>query len=228
MNTGNHIPRLKYYFVAFIDILGFSRMVRKDCDGPPTSIFFLPKLFDMYQSILPKEGTNESISVTQFSDSVVLSQLYAKNSFNDFANNVINFQHSLLIHGVLCRGGLSFGKHYERSNFLFSEGLIKAYRIENEEAIYPRIVIDSDLVDLLSPDGALPHQLIIQEADGACFLDYLSAGNSEQNFEAVYNLTVDWEKKSVRIREKLRWLREYCCFCHPDIDRLGVERFQRL
>ena len=228
MNSGDRSPSLTYHFVAFVDILGFSQMVEKDCSGPPTGILYLPKLLDLYESISNSEGVRRGISITQFSDSIVLSKQFSQDGFRVFAENVISFQHSLLINGVLCRGGISYGKHYERSNFLFSEALIKAYRIESEQAGYPRIVIDSDLIDLLSPNGSFPSEIIIQEADGANFLDYLSAGDVEENLKAVQILTVDWGKKPVRVREKLRWLREYFSFYYPDKSGLIVSRFQRI
>ena len=221
-------PRLEYYFVTFIDILGFSNMVEKDCNGPPDNVYFLPKLIDLYESMQKNRNDAGGLSFTQFSDSIVLSQRYSAEGFRDFAEQVISFQHTLLIQGVLCRGGLSYGKHYERANLLFSEALIKAYELENQQARYPRIVIDNDLIDLLSPRGMVPSPIIVREADGALFLDYLALGTVEQNHTAVQALTVGWEQMSINIREKLRWLREYFSFHYPENNDLSIDRFKRI
>jgi hypothetical protein len=167
------------------------------------------------------------MSITQFSDSIVLAQRYSSKGFLQFTNQVITFQRSLLVDGILCRGGLSYGKHYEEANFIFSEALIKAYRIESERANYPRIVIDDDLMDLLAPTGNISETPIIREADGASFLDYLRDCSREQTFEAIKAVTDGWETKSVRVREKLRWLRDYFSFSFPDVEDLHVQRFQR-
>lgn len=219
---------LAYHFVTFIDILGFSAMVETDCNGPPDGVYFLPKLLALYESVQRNRNDRSGLSLTQFSDSIVLAQPYSPGGFGDFARQIIIFQHSLLTQGVLCRGGLSFGKHYEQANFLFSEALIKAYLLESEQASYPRIIIDDDLIDLLSPQGVLPSGIIVREADGGIFLDYLAAGTAEQNLTAVRTLTVGWEQKPINIREKLRWLREYFSFSHPQISDLSVDRFKRI
>lgn len=218
---------LNYHYVAFIDILGFSSMVQSDCDGPQSEILFLPKLLEAYDRATNEAQQNASMTVKQFSDAVVLAQLYSPDAFSQFINQVIAFQLSLLIDGVLCRGGVSYGKHYEKANFVFSDALIKAYRIESARANYPRIVVDDDLMDLLTPTGVVRSASIVREADGSRFLDYLRNCNRDQGLEAIRALTDGWEAEPVRVREKLRWLREYFSFSFPGFGDLDVRRFKR-
>jgi hypothetical protein len=49
-------------------------------------------------------------------------------------------------YGVFIRGSIVKGNLYTNKNFLFGNGLISAYEIENELAVYPRIIVEYGLV----------------------------------------------------------------------------------
>ena len=68
------------------------------------------------------------------------------------------------------RGAITCGKLYYNHDIglLFGTGLVKAYHLENEIAIFPRIVIDEPF----RPDGLVIG--IARGHDGIGFLDYLS------------------------------------------------------
>lgn len=53
----------------------------------------------------------------------------------------------LSLYGILIRGSVVNGMVYMGEKFIYGEGLIKAYEIENSIAIFPRIVIDSQLIN---------------------------------------------------------------------------------
>lgn len=93
--------------------------------------------------------------------------------------------------GIACRGGLEIGiaTNFPRVG-LYGPALYKAYRLENDIAQYPRIVVGQDLVDYLeesikdsrdSREAALRRvcattcrSLISEDTDGAFILDYAS------------------------------------------------------
>lgn len=62
---------------------------------------------------------------------------------------ISNYQYSLLSKGVLCRVGMSYRKHFSTEDFLFSNGMIEAYRLDSAVAITPRVIISSELLDLV-------------------------------------------------------------------------------
>ena len=74
--------------------------------------------------------------------------------------------------GFLCRGGVAVNKHYNLSSFVFSPALIEAYRVESEKAIYPRVVISEDVIDLVFPEKNYP-PTICKEYDGLYFINFL-------------------------------------------------------
>jgi hypothetical protein len=50
---------------------------------------------------------------------------------------------AFISNGFICRGGIAYGDvHYEEERSLFFEPAVnRAYQIENEEVIYPRMLL---------------------------------------------------------------------------------------
>ena len=108
---------------------------------------------------------------------------------------------------------------------IFSEGLIKAYELE-QRAIYPRIIIDKDLIDQIKKDsdsyfpiyiGFKKQDFLIQSPDGQFFIDYLSLLYEEgmEHIESLHNHkksiidNVNKNLVNIKILEKYRWIAEY-------------------
>ena len=77
--------------------------------------------------------------------------------------------------GILIRGGLCIKECYVDEEFIFGPGLIQSYRLESEIAVFPRILIDDELVQL-PLGGHLWGPAIRRGEDAAYFIDYLYAG----------------------------------------------------
>jgi len=216
---------LGYHYVAFLDILGFSGMVERDCSGPTKDAVYLPKLLGVHKAAFEYASKFAGAKVTQFSDSIILALPYSADEFAGVVDHVAILQQTLLQDGILSRGGLSYGKHYSDEEFIFSDALIRAYKIERDRAIFPRVVVDDDLLDLLSTSGSDPQLALIREADGACFVDYLRKMTPDVARTAVSETTANWQKTPVRVREKMRWLRDYAAYTFPRDDEFQSERF---
>lgn len=214
-----------YHYVAFLDILGFSEMVSRDCNGPSTRAVYLPILLRAHKTAFEHARRFIGAKVTQFSDSILIAHPYDSEKFAGVVEHVANLQRALLEDGILSRGGLSYGKHFSDEEFIFSDALIRAYKIEQDRAIFPRVVIDEDLLDLINPLALEPRPALVREADGACFIDYLRGMTAETAERAVITATRGWEKYPVRVREKMRWLRDYAAFTFPGIPEFRNNRF---
>lgn len=112
----------------------------------PTSMKISYKLFsdNLYASFSYKEGDLQS-----FSDAIITAVIFAKSYF---AN--------MLSHNIAVRGGISFGNDYNDETMIFSIGLVKAYTLE-EKAIYPRIVIDNELIDIIKLELEFPSEILL-------------------------------------------------------------------
>jgi len=218
-----------FYFVAYIDILGFSKMVESDIKNSNNSNLFLTKLFNIYETTRQSFGTHQDLQVIQFSDSVVFAIPYSAENFPRFLNIIGKFQYNLFVQGLLCRGGISFGKHFFDNGFLFSSGLIEAYSIERTLSRYPRIAISKDLLDLLYSHGVWLDCPILKENDGTNFVDFISDNDLTKSVEYLKKILNENTSADTSINEKHRWLCEYFDHkvqtLHAEIEKFSIPRF---
>lgn len=217
---------LTNYFVAFIDLLGFSSMVSHDCESPEAAQKYIDKLKATHKKTKELKDEIKGLQLTQFSDSIVLALPYKKESFHEFSTLVSNYQYELLKNGILCRGGISYGMHHYEDDFLFSSGLIHAYNIEKDVSINPRIVVSKNLVDLLYPSlDEIPKQTLIRESDGSYFINYLSNRDPQESWGFVNNIIPHNLADSPSIRGKQIWLIHYYNHTFPNHISRAVETF---
>lgn len=202
---------LKQHYVAFLDILGFSEMVEadiKDVNQP-----FLRKLFRCHQAAAGIFTDHPSCTITQFSDSVVVSMPYDASLFEWFVGKIAEYQRLLLDEQLLCRGGLSLNKHFSNGSFTFSAGLIAAYHVESTLAKTPRVVISPDVIDLLFTEKDKAPKILIKEDDGLAFIDYIGHQKKKapKTLEKSLNIVTNnlLSHKSPSVREKGIWLAAY-------------------
>lgn len=163
-------------YCAFIDFLGFSDAVKRSSASGPSDILAALK---MAKDVAK---TDNDITVTQFSDSLILSASADQEAAlvsMIWAARLLSFE--LARHDVLLRGGLTKGKMYHKDNFAFGPAFIRAYQLE-QAASTPRIILDKGLEEKLSFSSELStdelqkfkNALIPVDFDGWRYVDYLS------------------------------------------------------
>lgn len=202
---------LKQHYVAFLDLLGFKEMVGEDVASENQT--HLVKLFRCHQNAGGIFRNDPACSITQFSDSIVVSKPFDPESFGWFVARVAEYQRLLLDEGLLCRGGVAVNKHFSNGSFTFSAGLIDAYLIESGSAKYPRVVIAPDVLDLIYPDrDKVPSSLILED-DGMYFIDYVGLTKSTRPKKLVRSITdvvtALLQSPNSSVREKGLWLAHY-------------------
>jgi len=221
-----------FYFVAYIDILGFSKMVNFDIENPESPDQFLNRLFKIYETTKQSFGNHENLQVIQFSDSVVFAIPYTPENFPRFLNIIGRFQYNLFSQCFLCRGGISFGKHFYAEGFLFSSGLIEAYTIEKSLSRYPRIVVSNNLLDLIYPHGIEPDCPILKENDDTYFVDFIDSSDLTNSVKYMKKILENNVSNDASINEKHRWLREYFDYkvqmAQEEIEKFSNPRFSGL
>lgn len=202
---------LKQHYVAFLDVLGFSDMVKSDLVDDNHS--FLSKLFKCHQSAAAIFSTDPNCAITQFSDSIVISKPYDANSFEWFATRVAEYQRLLLDENLLCRGGIAVNKHFSNGSFTFSAGLIQAYDVESKIARYPRVVISPEVIDLVFPERKKIPAFLVEEDDGLLFIDYIGLTRKVRPKTLIDSVSKVvsklLESKIPSLREKGLWLAAY-------------------
>lgn len=204
---------LSYYFLAFVDILGFSQMVKRDCQGNPDGPQYLPLIREALLEV--RESDPEAnFKVLQFSDSIVISRRFDSNPnvFVEFVATVGSLQARLFSRGILSRGGVAHGKHSEEDDIIFSQALVEAYRLESTVATFPRTVISNDLLLLFPRDGCS----LATDRDGAVFVDYLRDILSDDACASFKKINSSNLGNDQRVNAKLRWLSDYMASRFPE------------
>jgi hypothetical protein len=201
---------MKIHFVAFLDILGFKALVDKEIRSGSGE--YLEKLLRCHQKCAEIFKPDPTLSIIQFSDSIVISRPYDASQFIPFVTSIAEYQRYLLDEQLLCRGGVAVNQHFTNGTFTFSAGLIDAYDVESKSARYPRVVIAPDVIDLIYPNGT-PSIEIVKEDDGLYFIDYIGVTKNRQPrlLRNVIRDIVNSLKSSEipSIREKGIWLANY-------------------
>ena len=218
---------LKQYLVAFIDLLGFSSMVAHDCETPNGEQKYIESLYDCHMETRGLKVDHPELQLIQFSDSVVFALPYSIDNYISIVSVISDYQYNLLRKGILCRGGVSYGKHFFTEDFLFSNGMIEAYRLESQVALSPRVVISSDLFELVKPNLEAQETSVplLFEQDGLWFIHYLSARDSAETWEAISTVIPSELSKSSSIRSKQIWLIDYYNHSFPEEKHVAYEKF---
>ncbi len=161
--------------VAFIDILGFSEIVKESITNKDLldkiyfSLFMLklnenPKnwnssMLELEEDFQKKDKSkfeiNDNLKCTQFSDCITFSVKYNDDNFHEvfssFLSRICLIGSQLLYFGVVFRGGISIGKlHHSSENVIIGPALVDAYNIESKIAKSPRIILSKSLIQKLN------------------------------------------------------------------------------
>lgn len=151
-----YMHKMTESYVAFIDILGFKNMVLEDIEQVVLTLRQI-KGFCTYHYKLDANRRGEDGDelegmpyVTMFSDSVIITVSADIWWLHDFVELIADLQFFLLTQGVLVRGGIDIGEVYHDKNYIFGNGVVRAYMIESKISKYPRIVISDRAMQVAS------------------------------------------------------------------------------
>lgn len=155
--------------VVFLDILGFKNIVQRSTNDESLveSIKCVAEFNTKLQFATSdsNKGVNHifpyGLQVTVFSDSIVISCPMLSGGMGYFLLCVAS--HCLAINrlGFFVRGGITFGKLYHSGNVCFGPAMNRAYELESQLAIYPRVLIDAATFGYLASN--ISHGLIQEE-----------------------------------------------------------------
>lgn len=192
--------------VAFIDILGFKKMINNYDENQKSSTLLQDlntTLKEVIDSTVKIWNSNESnydfvgFEYKIFSDNICLSVPFFDSKI-DFELNlgivlniVKNFQFQMLSKNYLIRGGISIGSYYSNDHMIFSGGLVDAYTLESKHAIYPRVLIDEKIISKLSitlDNKALKNTILFSNADQLYFVNpFLNTAETIEKIQDIKN-----------------------------------------
>lgn len=228
-------------YVAFIDILGFSDLVNrteKDASLLERIVSILEEQnehssiaehFDAANRIDSSDSYHNMFRASTFSDSIVISTKNNPDALQIIVMRIAQTCNKLLHQGVFTRGAISKGKLIHTNTIVLGNGLISAYNLEKSAAVYPRILLDKNVVEDM---GELPIQngladLRRQDFDGLWHLHILhpsimdsNSHDTKSNHDALNNLDymalgrkeIEKAFKSsgdLAVKAKIGWLARY-------------------
>ena len=143
----------KERFVCFLDILGFSEIVKDHSEVQRVMAIIDGVVAEAVPTDGQKIYPTDPVRKTVFSDSIVLSILLPEDqyetikTFRFLLHVVEQIQLKCALGNVWMRGGISWGPlhHDVDGGNVIGHGLVKAYAVE-QVATYPRVVIDPAII----------------------------------------------------------------------------------
>jgi len=191
-------------YTAFIDILFFSNYIKKNITNDDQA----EKLYEKFNEIieyLQLENKDEislkhndffkyiTLKYSWVSDTFVISIQYmneVNKNYENMIKGMMIFKLSMIVasihhfiasqFGLIVRGGISSKYSCITNNFILGEGIVEAHTLENDIAIYPRVIfkqniISNDLYEIMTRhyrDNDL--NFISKDCDGYYFVNYLA------------------------------------------------------
>ena len=214
--------------VFFIDILAFKDMIQGKNKRTEDEIALILKRINNFVDNKTFVKDN-SKTVTQFSDSVILSFNYSKPSGLFYAIlDMLHLQFELFHNNnVLVRGACYLGNAYHDENFCFGEAVNESYLLQEKCAIYPRIIISDDIIKKCATYSIHINydeendikKLLKQDTGGYWYIDYFSydvvdSEMDEPEYWGYYmqkirkNIEGGLEEKNISIKQKYLWLKD--------------------
>lgn len=118
--------------------------------------------------LLDTRDPPSDLHATAFLDCIVISDRANPSGASRVLSEASLLSGWLLREGILSRGGVAMGPVHHDSQRVFGEGLLSAYGLERQQAVYPRIVVADALVDLFEYSHLFR---VLHDYDGFWFLD---------------------------------------------------------
>lgn len=144
------------YFIAYFDILGYKKIVSEGIINEKQFIGIIQEILQKVNKVINlKKQTKCEFKFYCFSDNFLIcikcnNSEYAKqiHSLTSLIWIMQILQCSMIsLNKIFIRGSIVKGKLYCDKNFVYGEGLINAYTLENNIAVYPRILIQKEIID---------------------------------------------------------------------------------
>jgi hypothetical protein len=139
-------PSYERRVVAFFDILGWRREI-ENAGTDPGKIGKLRRLILQYSRML-RLPVLAPVNVSTFSDNIVISTPPHETNTPFFLREMAVIQAMTTSIDFLLRGGITVGDIIHDEEVVFGPALNRAYELESTIAIYPRIVLDKEVINI--------------------------------------------------------------------------------
>lgn len=212
MNINNPVKYTDKY-VCFLDLLGYKESLKNVDEFE--KLISTNSLFNVFKNM---SNQNTNLDMQLFSDSIFIAA--NSSDLSDMLIYISFLSSNLLQNGFLLRGGITFGKLYNENNIFTGPAIVDAYKLENQNAIYPRIIIDEYAHNQMLIDLPSKINRFREDFDGFYFYDILKLFQEDHptDWEATFIKYKDFTKKSLeklsnstnlKLIAKYKWFNNY-------------------
>lgn len=125
---------------------------------------------------------------------------------------------NMWINNLLVRGGISCGNFFKDERMIWGNALIQAYKLEGQIAIYPRIIVEPEIAEIIKsimkPEKG---KLLCEDFDGIYFVDPFGIKQKKQDLYLINQFIDDNairlinNQKDLKTYQKINWLQQYFC-----------------
>ena len=213
--------KTKSAVVAFIDVIGSSEAIRNNVNESLNAVHIAYDETIMQFKKYHSEHMNEP-KVDIFSDNIILSSEIVENKEERAFVSIIFFsallQMNMWINSLLVRGGISCGNFFSDERMIWGNALVQAYKLEGQIAIYPRIIVEPEIAEIIKsimkPEKG---KLLCEDFDGIYFVDPFGIKQKKQDLYLINQFIDDNvirlrnNQKDLKIYQKINWLQQYFC-----------------
>lgn len=220
--------------IAFLDILGITSLIRKHTDGDEyIAIDKIEEIQKIVETSINSVSKPKRIDYLHISDSFVF--VCDPKSIILLIELLSTIQMRIISEcSFLLRGAVTIGDAIvkDEAKFIVGPAYIQAYQLQENDAIYPRIIVDKSITREIIKSKNLIDKYLYQDSDKEFFIDYIkvymqkeSLGKQKIKFilrseNDIFNwlrkcFKENYKKEKHNISQKYGWTIQY-------FKRLGV------
>lgn len=178
--TSKVMKQTTEYLIAYMDLLGVKNNIKEDLFDDYLNL--LDRIYEesiYYIKAIVKNSELRDIKIKIFSDNIIFAYPIENNQAKNIDNLIVPFiilitafQYHCLKYGEILRGGITIDKLFIDDKFVYGNGLLNAYYIEDNIAIYPRVILDNKVLKRIKDKD---FKLLYLEQDTDCnyYINYL-------------------------------------------------------
>ncbi len=194
------------HLIAYIDLLGVKNKIKEDSSDGYLNL--LDKIYletinrlKKIQNHLETEKVSvlENFKIKIFSDNILLALPVDNSNEKTLTGKCVLFimfiavmQYHFLQSGEILRGGITIDKLFIDDKFVYGNGLLNAYYIEDNIAIYPRVIVDNKVLKRIKYED-FKRLCIKQDTDCNYYINYLL----DLFFDKKLNKNIDYIRKRI-------------------------------
>lgn len=164
-----------HLYVAVLDVLAYRDHLEKDRKADTLEFQIkLKEALSIFDTV-----NNTIFHVRAISDTIIIT-CPAHGQFPEFLNLLKKIFVSFLRQKLFIRGGVAYSRHFQSNHLTYSHAIAKAHEIESTISVYPRIVLDDNIIEMYRSGEDLPqifNQGLICCQNSIHFLNILDESN---------------------------------------------------